>query len=233
MKYIYIALLFFYSLLSTNIIYSQDSFDNVLYLKNGSIINCKIIELIPNKSIRILTRTNDVFVYEYSEIDKIEKSKSFKKYDGPVLEENTYNLIEKITNISRIGLARNANNETIYFSISNVFGYQFKYFSLGLGLMYDAYTNNSFIPIFADTRIYLSNSKTKPYFLGDIGYSFGTNIGKGMMFSLGVGIRSILTNSTDFIVELGYKSQNIKFKIYNFNISGDAEFITLNTGLQF
>jgi hypothetical protein len=53
--------------------YSQDSYQDVVYLKNGSIIHGIIVEQIPNQSIKIQTSDKNVFVFKMEEIEKITK----------------------------------------------------------------------------------------------------------------------------------------------------------------
>lgn len=53
----------------------ENSYRDVVYLKNGSIIRGFIIEQSPNVSLKILTRDNNVFVYKIDEVDKITKEK--------------------------------------------------------------------------------------------------------------------------------------------------------------
>jgi len=61
---------FFLAILSIN---AQGNYEDVVYLKNGSIIHGVIIEQVPNQSIKIQTRDNNVFVYKMDEIEKIAK----------------------------------------------------------------------------------------------------------------------------------------------------------------
>ena len=61
---------------------------DIVYLKNGSIIRGKIIEQIPNQSIKIKTRDGSIFVYKMDEITKITKETvededSFDLYKTP------------------------------------------------------------------------------------------------------------------------------------------------------
>jgi len=51
----------------------KKEYQDVVYLKNGSIIRGMIIEQIPNKTLKIQTRDRSVFVYKYDEIEKITK----------------------------------------------------------------------------------------------------------------------------------------------------------------
>ena len=48
---------------------------DVVYLKNGSIIHGTITEQVPDESLTIETKDGDVFVYKMSEIKKIKKEK--------------------------------------------------------------------------------------------------------------------------------------------------------------
>jgi len=48
-------------------------FQEVVYLKNGSIIRGTIIEQVPGKSLKIQTVDGNVFVYEMEEVEKVAK----------------------------------------------------------------------------------------------------------------------------------------------------------------
>lgn len=54
----------------------QNSHQNVVYLKNGSIITGTVIEQIPNSMLKVKTRTGDVLVYQMSDVDKITSEQS-------------------------------------------------------------------------------------------------------------------------------------------------------------
>ena len=53
-------------------IFAQDTHD-VIYLKNGSVIKGQITELIPDKHVKIETSDGNIFVYTFSDVEKIEK----------------------------------------------------------------------------------------------------------------------------------------------------------------
>lgn len=61
--------LFITGLLLATIVFSQDA----VYLNNGSMIKGKIIEQVPNEQIKIKTRDGSIFVYKFSEVEKITK----------------------------------------------------------------------------------------------------------------------------------------------------------------
>lgn len=57
----------------TTVIFSQENMQDVIYLKNGSVIKGIIIEQIPNQTIKIQTEGGSIFVYNMSEVKKITK----------------------------------------------------------------------------------------------------------------------------------------------------------------
>lgn len=79
--------------------YAQSSnYEDVVYLKNGSIYRGMIIEQVPNKSLKIQSQDRNVFAVELSDVEKItkeEKPNSFyrnrnfedRKLEKPELEE--------------------------------------------------------------------------------------------------------------------------------------------------
>ncbi|MDA3866986.1 MAG: hypothetical protein PF489_09615, partial [Salinivirgaceae bacterium] len=67
----YLVLLLF--ALVTTVTFGQSNYQDVVYLKNGSIIRGVIIEQVPNKSIKIETADRNVFVYQMDEIEKLTK----------------------------------------------------------------------------------------------------------------------------------------------------------------
>lgn len=59
--------------LTTVILCAQTNYQDVVYLKNGSIIRGVIIEQVPNQSISIQTADKSVFVFQMDEIERIAK----------------------------------------------------------------------------------------------------------------------------------------------------------------
>ena len=74
-------LILFISIFITTFGYSQSNFQDVIYLKNGSVIHGSIVEQIPNKTIKIESCDNNVFVIQMDEIEKITK----EKYARPII----------------------------------------------------------------------------------------------------------------------------------------------------
>jgi len=55
---------------------AQQGYEDVVYLKNGSIIKGIVIEQIPNQSIKIQAKDGSVFVYNIAEVEKVTKEKT-------------------------------------------------------------------------------------------------------------------------------------------------------------
>lgn len=88
------TLMFLFSLLivSSVTLIAQQNYDDVVYLKNGSIIRGIIIEQIPNISLKIQTKDNSVFVYNIEDVEKMTKEPVQEK---PSAQQNEYYGSEK------------------------------------------------------------------------------------------------------------------------------------------
>lgn len=67
-----IILLFSFYFLAICFSYAQQ-YEDIVYLKNGSIIHGTIIEQVPNVSVKIKTKDGNILVYKMEEIDKLTK----------------------------------------------------------------------------------------------------------------------------------------------------------------
>ncbi|MCF8374417.1 MAG: hypothetical protein K9H64_22540 [Bacteroidales bacterium] len=72
MKKIAILLLLMFAIASIQ----AQNYQDVLYLKNGSIIHGTILEQIPGKTIKIETTDNNIFVFQMDEVEKIAKERT-------------------------------------------------------------------------------------------------------------------------------------------------------------
>lgn len=68
-----VLLIFLGLFLTTNMLQAQGDLQDVVYLKNGSIVRGIIIEQVPNESLKIQTAGGSLFVYKFEEIEKITK----------------------------------------------------------------------------------------------------------------------------------------------------------------
>lgn len=63
--------LFIMLLVSARFTYAQADYEDVVYLKNGSILRGIIIEQVPNESIKLQTRDGNLLVYKFEDILKL------------------------------------------------------------------------------------------------------------------------------------------------------------------
>lgn len=85
-----ITLLFI--VLFTTFSFGQNNYQDVVYLKNGSIIRGMITEQIPNESLKIETADRSLFVYQMDEIQKITKEPIKNKQHNIVNAEDYWSL---------------------------------------------------------------------------------------------------------------------------------------------
>lgn len=98
--------LFLFLLLLASSGFAQRNFQDVVYLKNGAIVRGSIIELIPDKSIKIEEEDNNIFFFKMDDIDKITKEPSVKSQNrrgylglsiGPITGTGDFNKVFKVT----------------------------------------------------------------------------------------------------------------------------------------
>ena len=81
LKNIFVIIVVFFCLCPS--IFAQQNMEDVVYLKNGSVIHGMIIEQIPNVSIKIETKDGNIFVYKINEVSRITK-------EEPKVQESVY-----------------------------------------------------------------------------------------------------------------------------------------------
>lgn len=75
-------------LITNNMVFGQKHYQEVIYLKDGTVLSGVIIEQIPNQSVTIQTIDDSVFTYPIDEVERIAKEEIFKevKSDQPLEE---------------------------------------------------------------------------------------------------------------------------------------------------
>jgi hypothetical protein len=240
----------------TNVLSQQ--YEEVVYLKNGSIIHGLIIEQVPNVSVKIKTRDGNVFVYKMDEIEKITKeipessNQSFSNYN--TARNGFFNLwrmgIMTAGSISAEG-GSGSFDESV-FAIGSIAGSRMSdIFRLGFGIEYNNYPNGTTAPLFLDFRLNILQNNITPIFFIDAGYSLawiknmdGMN-GDGAFINIGTGVEFALPNSTALFLELSYRKQwseiiinqygynGYNYYSYTDNIKASYNFLALMLGYTF
>lgn len=147
--------------------YSQE----IVHLKNGSIIKGSVVEQIPNQYIKIQSGDGSVFVYQSDEISKIEKAVKKNRFKSYLSKEYD---ITGYRGFVDIGFQRGLDLSVHDFScfiISTSHGYQFSQLTfLGIGVGYNEYA----FPIFVDYRQNFIKGSISPFF----------NMKAGLMYSI-------------------------------------------------
>lgn len=231
----YLALLLF--ALITIVSFGQSNYQDVVYLKNGSIIRGTIIEQVPNKSIKIETADRSVFVYQMDEIEKLTKEVIQGKSGGSLSNSGLQSGYKGIVELGyQIGTG-DYGMDRLKLNIIN--GYQINpYFSLGFGtgLRYYFIAEAALIPVFADFRANFMNNKISPYLSLGVGYSFdATNDFEGVGFLLNptVGVSFKVSDKSAMNVGLGYEMQKMDFYYYYYSSSENSGAISINVGISF
>ncbi len=235
----YLALLLF--ALITTVSFGQSNYQDVVYLKNGSIIKGTIIEQVPNKSIKIETADRSVFVYQMDEIEKLTKEVIQGKSGGSLSNSGLQSGYKGIVELGyQIGTG-DYGMDRLKLNIIN--GYQINpYFSLGFGtgLRYYFDAEAALIPLFADFRANFIDNKISPYLSLGVGYSFdATNDFEGVGFLLNptVGVSFKVSDKSAMNVGLGYEMQKMDFYYggyYDYYSSSEnSGAISINVGISF
>lgn len=236
MKKILLVLVSFFYFMSFT--YAQGDLQEVVYLKNGSIIRGIIIEQQPNKLIKIQTNDGNVFVYNIDEVDKITKEPYYNRNH----KKNNSNFQYKETNGYKgflelgytFGTGDYGEDEL---EINGTYGYQFNpYFFLGAGTGVHFYFDSSKValPIYADLRANFIKSSITPFVGIKIGYSpfdlqgFYLNPNAGVRFALDSKALKALN------VSMGYSMQKVDIDWGYYGISRETVGgVNLKVGIEF
>ena len=222
---------------------------DIVYLKNGSIIRGVIIEQVPNKSIKIETADESVFVFQMDEVQKLTR----EPMHNPDFQSSYKGIVQMGYQISdRQGLDR--------LKINIINGYQISpYFSLGLGtglryygarLRYYSPSSETLsikeialIPIFTDIRANYRFNNVSPYLSFGIGHSFDfKNSFKyvGIIFNPTAGVAFMITDKSAVKFGIGYEMQGMGTSRYYIEYFdnlilhyGNSHAFSINIGISF
>lgn len=143
---IILVILTFFALSSTGI--AQLQYEEVIYLKNGSVIRGTIVEWVPNVSLTIVTRDENVFVWKIEEIERVTREKVVPIPKEISIESPSEKQKNKVvTSIERETQLASSNEDTKVTISNNNKG--FKYIGIseivvsrGIGLMDIEYDND-------------------------------------------------------------------------------------------
>jgi len=230
MKKALFMLLLFIGSITTSI---AQNVQEVVYLKNGSVVRGIVIEQVPGVSLKIQTSDGSIFAYQMSEVEKITK-------EAPK---------SNMRNGSSMSFNNNSGNETGYkgfidlgytigvgdwgvdrIELSTSHGYQFNpYLYAGAGIAANYYYDAEVVgmPIFAHVRGNILNNSISPYVDFRIGYSPLEDCqGLYMAPSIGCKLKS-------FNFSIGYVMQKVKYDGYYGDESDNCGGLSFKFGFEF
>ena len=155
---------------------AQKEQQDVIFLKNGSIINGKIIEIKVNESIKIVNNCGDTWVINQTDIERVEKREVMvksKKIKDTLSIPKSYKHSGFYSGI-QMAFLKGTMEDTPLPNLSLVFtgGYQFSWgLNLGAGIGIDL-MEESYLPVVLDLKYVFRDSKVSPYFYINGGYTF-------------------------------------------------------------
>lgn len=196
---------------------SAQNYQEVVYLKNGSVIRGTIIEQQPNVLLKIKTADGSIFVYPMNEVEKITKeertNRRSEKSNRARSDVKGYRGLVEVGTIVNFRASGTAIDKGA-FSATTSHGYQFNphvFLGAGFGLDYHAAGGRLFVPLFADVRVNFLNRDITPFFGLKIGYAVGSKVSEGVnpgvYFNPTFGMRFILKSDFAMNVALGYNLQ--------------------------
>lgn len=222
------AIVSFLLLYAAHIKAQQNEFSDKVYLKNGSLIVCKIVFYQPNDTVQVQVASGQIVRFAPQQVRKIKMSPSAEGKTSRV--ERPYNFEERGL-YDALSFNVNLGRSTVShlgFGFQNVIGYQFnRLVGTGLGIGYDAYYLNNgesnVLSVFGEYRGYLSKRNTAEYWTFAAGYGqpMGnkddnlTNLKGSFMLQPTIGYRFGASSRYNFFADLGFRLQQVRYESNN------------------
>lgn len=199
-----------------------------IYLKTGSIVRGRILEIAPEDHVKIEDMSGNLWVYKMSEVEKI-SSEPYPAgkpgYKGPLGFDAGF------VNMTSVGfLVGSSQNEQVApFSLLTVNGYRTSaglFAGIGTGV---EFLSRNYLPLFLDLRYDLLGEDVVPYLIGKGGYSLPLDsedseydidysYSGGPLLGVGVGLKVRTRQHFAWDVSILYRYQETSYKeMYDWN----------------
>lgn len=247
-----ILLLVSVSLFVTSLI-AQSETEDVIYLKNGSIIRGKITEQKFGESLKIELLGGSIFVFNEGEIDSIKKE-NVRKAKLERIRKDYYRKDRGYRNITQLGLIYgvnlkndddpyayydNNNKDDLGLSIHTINGYQlwpYLYVGAGVGIERFISYKQTFSPFYVRVSSEFLKRKVTPYVFVDGGYAvmwkqrnndYQSFENKGGAYaSAGGGIRIYTRSRTSVLLSAAYRMNMSETKWW-YTMWSDGSYYTI------
>jgi hypothetical protein len=207
---------FVFGISALNQISAQKNVTDMVFLKNGTIIQGRIIQTDSAKGVRI---NNDCgsYLFHFQEIDSLKFN-----FHNNLFASKT----KGYYNLSSVGLLFGEGEDGYmpYPSLTSVNGYQFnKHWFAGIGIGFENYQWSVF-PLFAQASYYFGAENFTPYAALKFGYTFPLENKQlnnyntpektfgGLSTNPEIGIRVAMGTKTAFVCSLGYHFQKLSYE---------------------
>ena len=183
---------------------------DVVYLKDGNVIRGQLVEIIPDKQVKIKTADGSLFVYNTNDVARIENAEIAKK-EKKSEDEPTFNGLKKIArgfkgfvegSFSASLDGSSYHREGLSVSLGSQILPQL-FVGGGIGFEYFGKHDMVTVPIYLDIRTNFINGPISPFIGTKFGYTFGRDI-QGFYFNPMLGCRFGLTNKLALHAAIGY-----------------------------
>lgn len=207
-----------------------------VYLKNGSVIKCTVLEQTPEETIIVQTEDGNTFVFKLSEVNKITKNSKGNRLPSNV---GKYSLTSGYRGFFEFGYVVGVGSYAIdRVSFLTSHGYQFNpyfYLGAGFGLNYYHSMQAYSVPVFGHLRGTFINGRITPYVDLKIGYSIADI--QGFYMNPSAGCRFGLTKKLGLNLGIGYEMQKTEMFFFSpftsFYSTENMGGVTFKVGLDF
>lgn len=214
-------------MLGTSYLFAQGRYtEDVVYLKNGSVIRGFIVEEVPGVSLKIQTADRNVFVFQMSEIEKIvfepvaSRRMARKDFDGKEVPVSPFTFTLEFSHNGSLRQYETGN----FTGLTASAGYRLQPGLIaGIGIGIENHYELNWIPVFGELRADLFKSPVQPYVYGRAGYNtpsagdsyyYYQQYYGGMFYGLGFGIKAPLAVNSSLNFSVGYRYQFYQYDSY-------------------
>jgi len=232
----HLILIFSFILIASNFSYAQQNdVEDVLYLKDGSILRGEVIEEL-SQTVRIkLIGGSELVIKTENIIERKEETKY-------VPQRHFHNKKKGIYSLSSLGLQYDFE-ENLDLLLETSIGYQIDpRIAIGIGSNITSYNGNVFVPIFGEIRgEILAKKPVTPIYYGSLGWGLKLDRLKDyyeyeendvyLAYGLGVKIKS--ASSLNFIISVGQQIQKYNHFWFRPGNGWDTEDRTTKTEIRY
>lgn len=223
-------ILFLLCLMISTVIMSQEvQYEDVVYLKNGSVIRGMIMEQVPGQTVTIKTADRNIFVFEVVDIEKITKEEipASSTQESKAPRSGIYAGKQKgFEGTVDLLLAIQLEWGDPVMGMHAVAGYRFfPQLFIGGGAGVEMYPDETMVPLMFQVRTDFIEAKVTPFFLMNAGYAFGWITDEsgsdwgGMFMEPGVGFRFNIAEHFGLNISSTFKFQRAYYRDHYYNPS--------------